>query len=182
MTHAVLIQNRVAAMTVDAYNRSAIAGIDLDNGNVFRLDSLNSSTGCEVWDATPPTTSASTLDNLWMAYSPEVVITTSGTKQYKGLDPDPLSFTNTGSLVFDAFKPQIGDVITLTADAFTAAKSTNTYASSGSEGHTLFWNSSATTAAFACQLMDITYISVGSGSTLAETQRQTAYKMVVVNN
>ena len=60
MTQAVLIQNDVAAENVRSYNRSAIAGIDLDNGNVFRLNSLNSSTGCEVWDATPPTTSAST--------------------------------------------------------------------------------------------------------------------------
>jgi len=182
MTQAVLIQNNVAAMNVDAYNRSALAGINLDNGNVFRLDVLNSSSGCEVWDVAPPTTSASTLDNLWMAYSPEVSLLSSGGKQYKGLSPDPQDFTNTGSLVFDAFKPQVGDIITLTADAFSNAISTNTYASSGSEGHTLFWNTSATTAAFACNLIDITYMSIGSGSALGQTQRITAYKLVVVNN
>ena len=115
-----------------------------------------------------------------MAYSPEDTITTQGTKQYKGLTPDPQDFTNTGSLVFDAFRPQIGDILTMTADAFSAARSRNTYASSGSEGHTLFWNSSATTAAFACQLIDVTYMSIGSGSALGQTQRITAYKMQVI--
>ena len=180
MAQAVLIQNRVAAMNVDAYNRSAIAGEDLDNGNVFRLDSLNSSTGCEVWDVAVPTASASTLDNLWMAYSPEVVITSQGTKQYKGLSPDPQDFTNTGSLVFDAFLPQVGDVITLTGDAFTGT--VNDYANSGSAVHTLHWAAAAVAASLTLTRLDTTYISIGSGSTLGDTQRQTAYKMQVTNN
>ena len=46
-THAVLIKNQIAAADVRSYNRSAVAGsaVDLDNGNVFRLDSVSTQTG-----------------------------------------------------------------------------------------------------------------------------------------
>ena len=182
-TYAILIQNRVAAMNVDAYNRSAIAGsdVDLQNGSVFRLDTLEAgSSGCEVWAVTAPATSTSTLNNLWMAYSPEVNTLVSGTKMYRGLSPDPRDFYNAGAYVFDAFKPQVGDIVTLTADAFTSAISSNTYLNAANGVYTLTPGASQTASALSLQLIDTTYVSLADGS--ISTQRVTAYKFVVLAN
>lgn len=181
MTHGVIVQNKVAALNIDAYNRSAWYTKDLDNGNIFRLDSLASLSGSEVWLVTAPSSDGSTLNNLWMAYSPEVTTLTSGTKQYRGLSPDPQDFVNSASLVFDAFKPQAGDIITLTGDCFTNAISTNTYANPANSGSFTFtWGSSQTASALSLKLLDVTYISKPDGT--ISTGRVTAYKCVVLAN
>jgi hypothetical protein len=178
MTYGVIVQNRVAALNVDAYNRPAWYTSALANGSVFRLDSLASLTGSEVWLVSAPSGDSSTLNNLWMAYSPEIVITTSGTKQYKGIDPDPQDFTNSASLVFDAFKPQVGDIITMTGDCF--ANSVSTYANAVSGSTNLTWGSTQTASALSLKLLDSTYISKPDGT--ISTGRVTAYKCVVVAN
>jgi hypothetical protein len=181
-THAILVQNRVAAMTVDSFNRSAIAGsaVDIDNGNVFRLDTQSTTSGeAEVWAVTAPTTSASTLNNLWMAYSPEVVVTVSGNSQYKGLDPDPRNFVNLGGKVFDAFQPQVGDIITLTDPALTGSAE-SAYANSSNGVYTLTWGASVTASAFSLKYLATTYVSLATGA--INTQRVTAYKFQVVAN
>lgn len=178
-THAILVQNRVAAMNVDAYNRSAIAGsaVDLDNGNVFRLDTQSSTAGqSEVWVVTAPTASGSTLNNLWMAYSPEVVVTNA---QYKGLDPDPRNFYNAGAKVFDAFKPQVGDIITLTGDALTGTAEL-AYANSTSGAYTFTWGAAVVASSLSLQYLATTYVSIGTGA--MDNQRVAAYKFVVVAN
>lgn len=182
MSHAILIQNRVAAASVDSYNRSAIAGsaVDLDNGNVFRLDSQSATSGeSEVWAVTAPTTSGSTMNNLWMAYSPEVVVTVSGTKQYKGIDPDPQDFYNLGGKVFDAFKLQVGDIITLTGDALSGSAE-SAYANSATGVYKLAWGASQTASALSLRYLATTYVSLATGA--IDTQRVTAYKFEVIAN
>lgn len=179
MTHAVIIANKIAAENVGSYNRSAIAGsaVDLDNGNVFLLNSQSATSGeSEVWSVSA---TGSGVSGLWMAYSPEVVITVSGTKQYRGIDPDPQDFYNVGGKVFDAFKPQVGDVITLTGDAFTGTAGL-AYANSGSSVYTLNWSSTQVSGAMCWRYLGTTYISKGSGA--IDNQRVTAYKMECIAN
>ena len=182
MAHAVVIQNKVVAEDVKSYNRNAIAGsaVDVDNGNVFRLDSKSSTSGeSEVWSVTAPTTSGSTMANLWMAYSPEVVTVVSGTKQYRGIDPDPQDYYNVGGKVFDAFKPQVGDLITLTGEALTGTAGL-TYANSSNDAYTLAWSASQTASALSFKLIGTTYISLGSGA--INNQRVTAYQFECIAN
>jgi hypothetical protein len=175
---AILVQDSVQAMNVDALNRSAISTADIDNGNIFYLASKSSTAGeGEVWTATQPATASGlklslhllgttyvsigtgsistqrvtayqfeVTDNttgMWMAYSPEVVTVVSGSLKYKGLNNDPREFTNLSGEVFSAFKPQVGDIITLTAEAITGDKSTNTYAVAANGAYTLAWAAAA---------------------------------------
>jgi hypothetical protein len=80
---------------------------------------------------------------LWMAYSPEIVTVTSGTKKYRGINPDPRDFTNLAGEVFTAFKPQVGDIITITADGIgDTAIGSNTYAVAKDSQYKLDWANS----------------------------------------
>ena len=179
MSNAVLVQNAVQAMNIDALNRSAIGTANIDNGNVFYLATKSSTSGeGEVWTATQPATASGLklsfkllgttyisiadgsigtqrvtayelecVDNstgMWMAYSPEIVTVVSGSSKYRGLDPDPRNFTNASGEVFTAFKPQVGDIITITADGIGAtAIGANTYAVAKDSQYKLDWASAA---------------------------------------
>lgn len=186
-THAVLIKRAVAAQDVNSYNRYAMAGssVDLDNGNVFRLDTENTAgtTGySEVWDVTAPSLSGSTLSGLWMAGRNSVNLTIDGTLQYAGLNDDPAKNYSPGAMVFDAYKPQVGDVISLTAAAFTNTRTAETFANAADGVYTLTWGSTQTASALSYKLISATdYISVGNG-TPGSTQRTTAYKLVCIAN
>jgi hypothetical protein len=176
MAHAVLVQNSVQALNIDAYNRSVIATFDVDNGNVFNLSSLSSTAGeGEVWVASTPVTGA--LTNLWMAYEPEVVTVVSASgKKYKGIDPDPRDFYNVAGEVFTAFQPKVGDIITITADGIGGTKGANNYAVATNNTAQLQWAASAISG-LTLQLLETTYISIADGS--IGTQRTTAYRFVV---
>lgn len=81
---------------------------------------------------------------LWMAYSPEIVtVVTASGKKYKGINPDPRDFTNLSGEVFDAFKPVVGDILTITAEGITGTKGTNTYVVAKDGQYTLDWASAA---------------------------------------
>jgi len=171
MAYGVLIQNKVQASDVDALNRPAKCASAVENGMVFNLLTVSSTTGEEeVWVATAPATGA--LSNLWMAYEPEVNITDS---KYKGLDPDPRNFIIPATKVFSAFRPQLGDIITLTGDVLTG--SANDYAVATDADFQLNWGASAVSG-LSLKLIETTYISIGLGS--IGTQRVTAYKFEVV--
>ena len=178
MTHAVLVPTRIAAIDVDAYTRSVVSAdtvpVDIDNGNVFELLTKSTTTGeGEVWAATKNT---GTLTGLWMAYSPEVVTTVSGSNSFRGLDNDPRSFTNVAGKVFDAFKPVIGDIITLSADALDSS-TVNTYVVATSSQFKLYWSGSAA-AGLTLKYLETTYNSIPSGA-ISESQRPAAFKFVV---
>jgi hypothetical protein len=181
MTHNVLIQNKVAAEDIKSFNVSAINANDaLDNGNAIVLatqDTAGTYGQTEVWDATQPKTA--TLSGCYMVYEPEVVLTTSGTNVYKGLDPDPRDFSIAAGTVFSAFKPQLGDIITMTADGFvTGTGAASAFANAADSSYLFTWASSVG-AGLSLSYIATTYISIGTGG--IDTQRVTAYKMKVVN-
>lgn len=183
--HAVLLQKSCASFDVGSYNRYAMAGsaVDIDNGNVFRLDTQNNAATSgysEVWDVSAPSLSGSTLNNLWMANTDGVNLLADGSLQYKGLSDDPRKFYNVGSKVFDAFKPQVGDIIEVTAEALTSAIGANTYLNAADAVYTLTPGTSQTESALSFKLLATTYFSIGTGA--IATGRVTAYKLVCLAN
>jgi hypothetical protein len=176
-THNVLIQKSVAAMNVDAWNRSAVGGGDLDNGNVVVLASKSATAGePEVWTATQPAT-ATLNAGLWMVYSPEIVLTTQGTKSYKNINPDPQDFFVPQGVIFDAFKLQVGDLLLMTADGLAGTKSTNGFVVATNASYKLTWGAAAISGLSLRYLGD-EYVSIGSGN--IDSQRVTAYAFEVV--
>lgn len=169
----VVIQNQVRAMNVDALNRTAKSASAIENGHVFNLLTRSAVAGeGEVWVATAPATGA--LSNLWMACSPEIVVTGS---KYKGLDPDPRNFSHAIGDMIDCFKPEIGDLITLNDDALTGTKGANGYVVATDGDFQLNWGASAVSG-LSLKLIETTYFSIGLGS--IGTQRVTAYLFEVV--
>lgn len=177
-THTILVPSKIAAMDISAYNRSAYYTFDIDNGGVFKLTSLLGTTGCEVWNATLSNGSSA---DLWMAYSPDVNTLVSGTKKYRGISVDAQDFYISACTVFDAFKPQPGDIITLTADAFSTTRTTETYANSADNSADLVWAATQSASALSLKIIDVTTLSKPDG-TLGDEQTLTAYKMLVVAN
>ena len=80
---------------------------------------------------------------LWMAYEPEVVLTVSGSNQFKGIDHDVRNFTNLAGTPFTAFQPQVGDILTISADGITGTIGTNTYAVATNAQYALAWAAAA---------------------------------------
>lgn len=182
MSHAVLIKNSVAAADNRALNRSAFSGsavTDIDNGNVFNLNSQGTAgSALEVWLVTMPVSGS--VGGLWMAASPMIPITVDGTLIYKGLNSDPRNFYNVGGKVFDAFKPQIGDVITLTADALDSGTA-QAYANATAQSFKLTWAAApVATTTFGLRYIATTYVSIGSGD--IDSQRVASFKFEVLYN
>lgn len=172
MAHGVLIQNMVQAQNIDALNRSFKGSVDLDNGNVVKLDSRSAVAGeGEVFVATA---ADATLTDLWMVAEPEVVVTDG---KYKGLDPDVRNFYTAAGEIATAIKLQVGDIVTLSADAFAGARTAEGFAIPVDGEVDLAWNATAS-AAFTLKFLKETYISIGTGN--PTNQRQTAYEMEVV--
>jgi hypothetical protein len=180
MTHTIVIPNKIMATNVDTLNRTAVSGSDLDNGWIFRLDSYSSGSGeGEVFAATQVATGS--LVNVWMALTPEVVsIVAPDGSIYKGINEDPRNFYNIAGDMIDAVKLQAGDIVTLTADAFSGAISTHHYGNATTGLWTLVWGDSEAPNALCLHLLATTYISIGSGT--IDTQRVTAYKLEVLAN
>lgn len=174
MAHSVLIPEAIAATNVDSYNRSVVVSADIDNGNILVMGAKSSTSGeSEVFSVSQP---ASALTHLWMAYSGDEIVLTDA--RYKGLDPDPRNFFNASGKVFSAFKPQIGDIILITADGLTGTKSTNQYVIAASGTYKLTWASGAISGLSFKLLSDQKYISLATGA--IDTQRVRAYEFECV--
>lgn len=121
----VIIKTQVQAYNIDAYNRTAVCAEDIENGSVFELKTYSTNDGEEmVWTATAPT--SNTAKGLWMATSPEVVITKGyDGAEYKGLTPDPRAFVNLAGKMIDATFLAVGDLIEMTADGISGADTNN---------------------------------------------------------
>ncbi len=178
--HGILIPEALASTNVDSFNRSVVSTVDLDNGNVVVLSGKSSTAGeGEVWSAYTPST-GSGLTGLWMIYGDEIVVTDS---KYKGLNPDPRSFYTASGKVVSAFKPQLGDIIVLTTDAlsgsYVGSGSVTTHINaSNSGGIELVWGTSQTASVLSFALVEVTYVSIGSGA--IDSQRETAYRFECV--
>lgn len=176
MTHAILIQSDVAAENVRSLNRSVISASNIDNGWVFYIYGKYDVDGYdEVFEVKLPTTGS--LTELWMAGSPEIVLTDS---KYRGINPDAEDFYNSASLVFDAWKPQPGDIFMVTSDALTGTAE-QAYAVSAAESNKLAWAAAPSGSLLSVKYIETTYIPYGSGSAVG-SQRRTAYKFEVLYN
>lgn len=173
MAHAVLIPSAIAALNVDSYNRSVSASGIIDNGNILTMGAeFTSGSLTEVFAVTPASASGT---NLWMAYSGDEIIVTDA--KYKGLDPDPRNFFNAAGSVFSAYKPQVGDIIVLTADAFSNSFSSHTHAAAQA-GVALLWTAAQAASGLCYKYIATTYISIATGA--INNQRVTAYKLECV--
>lgn len=176
--HAVLIPEAIAATNIDTLVRSVIdygaAASAIDNGNVFVIDSKHTSGSLtEVFEIKQATAASGT--NMWMAYAQEEIPLTDS--RYKGLDPDPRNFWNPANLVFSAFKPQVGDLILVTAEGFANTFSAHTYAAPIYGSFKLNWESAAAASGLCFKYLATKYISLhNSGSTIAD-QRVPAYEL-----
>lgn len=179
--HGVIIPEAIAAMNIDAYNRSVIdtgsSASPIDNGWVMLLDAgakFTSGSLTEVWEATQPITGS--LAGLWMAYSGDEVVLTDS--RYKGLDPDPRNFYNVKDKVFSAFRPKVGDLILATAECFSGSKSTGNWVNATNGTWQLTWGSTQTASVQSWRYIATKYISLATGA--IDTQRVAAYEMECV--
>lgn len=180
--HAVLVANSIQAIDIGAFNRSAIcSGSDLDNGNVVRLDSISSTAGLgEVWVVTKAATTGSLCKNLWMVDVPEnpAALTADG-EIFLGLSEDPRNHYNLAGAIVDVFKVKVGDIVTLTADAFTGAKgASDVYANAGDASFELAWSTTQAADSLSFAYLATTYIPIGNAA--VSSGRVTAYKLVCV--
>lgn len=164
MAKTVLIQTQVAAMNIDSLNSDAInTSTDLDNGAVVARGALSTTAGqSELFTVAANT---GTLTDLWMVYSPEVVIFKSGNRAYKGLSADPRDFTNVAGLPLNIFKPVKGDLITVTDDEFVggiASLTVGQHANATSGSLKLTANSTAGDGLSFKVLSTTEYISIGN--------------------
>lgn len=178
--HGILIPENIVAMNVDAYNRSvrssASALTDIDNGFVLLLAGKSTvADENEVFLAGTPATGS--LSGLWMAYDAEIVLTDG---RFRMGDPDIRNFTNPWGKVFSAYKPQVGDIITLTADAlggsYSAGSTTHISATNGTMK--LTWGTSQTADVLSYKFLYVNYISLATGG--IDSQRHDAYQFECV--
>lgn len=174
--HAILIPSKVAAKNVEAWVRPAISASNIDNGNVVMLSTVSGTTGeGEVWNATAPTSASAVV---WMAGEPEMPFAVAGDNLYRGLG-NIQDYYNSASKVFTVFKPQKGDIITLTAEAFNAVPTAYAITSSGK--YTLETTATAASSGFCLKYLATNWIPSASGSAIG-SGRIVSYRMECVGN
>jgi hypothetical protein len=173
--HGILLPELIAAQNIDAWTRSAVSGVDVDNGNIVILTTYGVATANKEVFTAVPASSAAGLTDVWMVYEPELVWTGS----YRGLNPDLRDFYTPLGKVFTIFKPQLHDIITLSTDAIYGSIASNTYINAGNTGQLQpEWASTIGSSVFAGKLLATKYISVGTGA--IDTQRVVAYQFEIV--
>lgn len=178
MARSILIPTLVAAKNVDSYNRSFVSTVDLDNGNVFGKGELSTNANeSQVYTAETPATGS--LTGLYMAFSAEdVVLTDELGNQFKVGTLDPRAFTNRANVVFSGFKPQVGDLVLISADGITGDANNYAVATNGS---TILTFADAAIDGLSFKVVETTYITVASANNIG-SQRVTAYLLECVAN
>ena len=138
-------ETQISAKDVDALNRYAKASVDIDGGALVSLGGIAEG---DVFTATKAT--AGTNGGLWMAYNPEEHLTVVGDNMFAGLTADPRDYTNIAGRVFDVFKPQVGDIIGLTAGNIKAGETVEVdkYLEIGADGYEVKASATADTTSF----------------------------------
>jgi hypothetical protein len=180
MAYGVVIKNQTASDNIDAYVRNVKSADDVQNGQVLLM---GAPTGAdqegEVFAVSKPVTGS--LSGVWIAYTPEIIsVYTASGKAYRGINPDPRDFINKAGDVFNAFKPQLGDIITITTDGLGGTLGVNTDVVATNNSYSLTWGS-AITNGLNLHLLDTTYVSIADGSIGGATGRVTAYRFVVTS-
>nr|DAG31335.1 MAG TPA: hypothetical protein [Caudoviricetes sp.] len=178
MAKSILIPTLVAAKDIDSLNRSFVATVDLDNGNVFGKGELSTNAGeSQVYQTVTPATES--LTGLYMAFTAEdVVLADDLGNQYKVGTLDPRAFTNKAGVVFSGFKPQVGDLILISADGISGVA--NKYAVAENGASKLAFAAEAGTG-LSFKVVETTYITVASANNIG-SQRVTAYLLECVAN
>lgn len=179
MAKSILIPTLVAAKNVDSLNRSFVSTADLDNGNVFGKGELSTNSNeSQVYKTVTPATGS--LSGLYMAFSPEdVVLTDDLGNQFKVGTLDPRAFTNRANVVFSGFKPQVGDLVLISADGI-SGETAKAYAVATNGSSVLAFADDAITG-LSFKVVETTYISVASANNIG-SQRVTAYLLECVAN
>lgn len=172
MANAVLVQTSVQATNIDALNRNFVSVANVNNGSIFSSGALSANVKQDNVFQTVAPAAGEGLKNLYMAYSPEVVVSVSGNLQFKGLDSDPRNFTNLAGVPFNGFKPVVGDLIQLTADGFTANRGAENFAVATAGQNNLVWGNAAV-AGLSFKLIATRPITIASAS--ITNQNVTAY-------
>ena len=178
MSNSVMIPNATAATNIDSYNRTGVSALTLYNGNLVGLSTYGAASGeAEVFTAITPNSGTSGLKDLWMVYDPELVWTGS----YRGLDPDVRNFVITAGNVFSMFKPQPGDIITITEDGLSTGTGPADLfiKATDAAGVKPIWVHAVDLTVFCAKYIALTYISIGTGA--MDNQRVTAYQLEVVS-
>lgn len=176
MAYGLIIPRKIAAQDIHSLNRAAVSDAVMENGMVGSVAAKSTTTGeDEVFTFVTPATA--TLAAMWMVYEPEVVLTAS---KYKGLDPDPRNFTIAIGDVFSIFKPQVGDIISMSADAIGGTQSTNEYAVATDAQDQLQWASAAISGLSLHLLDDSDYVSIGLGSIGTQRVAMDLFQVVAI--
>jgi len=176
-TYTILVPQKIAANNTDSYVRPVVSASAMSNGMVFSLNAKSGETGYEeVWVNTWP--KSGSLNNLWMKYEPEVPFVTSGVNVIKGIGT-VRDFYTSACTVFSAYKPQKGDIILVTSEAFTSGTvpTAGQFATAVADAWTL--TAAGTTAAsdtLAYRYLGTEKIPYGSGSAIG-VQYITAYQL-----
>lgn len=125
---------RYQAQNIDALNRVGVcaSGTTVYNGTLVTLSGMNTgaSQGMNYVFTAVPTT-ANTAVNVWMVRAPEVPM-----QPETNIYVDPRAFSVPGGTTFDMIRPMPGDIIHLSAAAFTQVPdaSTNPYVVAAANG------------------------------------------------
>ena len=147
--HGYIIEAQIAAKDVDALNKSAVATVDVDGGDVVALGGLNAD---GLFVATKLTDG--TGGNVWMAYNPSEHFTKVGDNVFAGLTVDPRDYTNLADRPMDVFKPQVGDIVTLLGTNLKAGETptTGSFLEIGANGYEA--KASATANTFSLEVIE----------------------------
>jgi len=174
MAYGIVEKSAVMAQNVDSLNRNVNSATALENGFIFNLLTVGTAADGEeeVFVATAPATGA--LTNHWMLCADDVV----STGDYRNLNPDVRDFLLAIGRTGSAFQPKVGDILHLSADALSAAVTTETFFNATNADWQLVPGATQTASVFSCKLLSTDYMSIGLGS--LGTQRITAYKVEVI--
>ena len=181
----VVIKSRTASLNIDSYNRTAVCEEEIDNGSVFALKEYSENAGEEmVWKAERAT---SNEKGLWMATTPEVVITraldgegTVPSLDFKGIVNDPRAFTNHAGMMIDATYMAIGDIYEMTCAGLTFTGETDTYLVPDYDTSFKLKGSTSAGTGTALRKIGTSYLHIGNGA-IVKTPVVT-YKFVVESN
>ena len=181
----VVIKSRTASLNIDAYNRTAVCDESIDNGCVFALKEYSKTEGEDiVWKAAKAT---SNEKGLWMATSPEVVITrvmegegSVPSLDYKGIVNDPRAFTNLAGMMIDATYMAVGDIFEMTCAGLTFTGETDTYLVPDYDVSYKLKGATSAGTGTALRKVGTSFLHIGNGAIVKAPV--TTYKFVVEAN
>lgn len=175
MANAIVIQSKVMAQDNVALNRVGTFNQDVPNGKVFTCGEVKG-------DLFTLTKATNADKNVWMAVSPEVVLTDG---KFLGIDKDVRNFVNKAGKPIDLIKLVAGaDVITVTEEFFKTSKAptaSNKVVELDSAGEFVaLASATGSYAGLSLKVIEETYVIVATGAIGAD--RVKAWKLEVVQN